>query len=374
MQRIQVSIRSQPSGAEAHGARLPRTMRVLSLGLALVAGPAVASTIVYDSFDTPGYSLADYSAKWANPFGLGEMAVNDTRDFSTGKFSIKAPVFQTGYDYSVYDHLKYIGVSTQTFAVPTSGKLTFSSTIDATAFNTQPGGRPVNGTYTSSGNPFSATVREGQQAAAVMNMIDFSTGQLFDWFISGSTAFTLIERLPSSVTNPALSSSDPGYVGIDKMYTQIIKEVPIGAGPHDVSITYSDSGSVSYLLDGALVSQVDQVGVPLDKQGVVDWSGVYPSYGAGEPLAGKVHNLAIGHGLFTLLDAFPFQHPSRADLAVSIPVSERLFGQGMNATFDNFTVTAVPEPGTWAMLLAGLSLVGAAARRKPARGAAGPQK
>ena len=291
------------------------------------------------------------------------MAVSDTHDFSTGKSSIKAPVFQTGSDDSVYDHLKYIGVSTQTFAVPTAGKLNFSSTIDATAFNTQPGGRLVSGTC-SSGAPFSATVREGQQAAAMMNRIDFSTGQLFDWFISGSTAFTLIERLPSSVTNPTLSSSDPGYVGIDKMYTRIIKEVPIGAGPHDVSITYSDSGSVSYLLDGSLVSQINQVGVPLDKQGVVDWSGVYPSYGAGEPLAGKIHNLAIGHGLFTLLDAFPFQHSDRPDLVVSIPLPQRLFGQGMNASFDNFTVTTVPEPGTWAMLLAGLGLVGGATRRK----------
>ena len=47
----------------------------------------------------------------------------------------------------------------------------------------------------------------------------------------------------------------------------------------------------------------------------------------------------IGHGLFTLLDAFPYQDFERPDLSVSIPVSERLFGQGAIGTFKNFKVT-----------------------------------
>jgi hypothetical protein len=341
-----------------------RTTLVLAVGLALAAAPAAAGTIVYDSFDTPAYSLAGYGAKWANPYGLGEMSLADTRDFSGGTFAIKAPVFQTGFDFSVYDHLKYMAASTQNFAVPTNGSLTFTSTITATAHNTQAAGRVINGTYVQSGLPYSATALEGQQAGAVMNMIDFSTGQLFDWFISGSTAFTLIERLPSAVTNPALLPGDPNYVGMDKMYTQIIKQIDIGPGPHVASITYSDAGSVSYFLDGNLVSKVDNVGIPLDQQGGAAWAGTYPSYGPGEALGGKIRNLTIGHGLFSLLDAFPFQHPDRPDLAVSIPVSERLFGQGMDATFDNFTVTSVPEPGSWAMLAAGLTLLGGAARRR----------
>ena len=131
------------------------------------------------------------------------------------------------------------------------------------------------------------------------------------------------------------------------------------------SISYDDAGSVSYFLDGALVSHVDNVGIPLDKQGSAPFGGSYPSYGPGEALGGKIRNLTIGHGLFTLLDAFPFQHPDRPDLAVSIPVSQRLFGQGMDATFDDFTVTTtpVPEPASWAMLAAGLVAVGAVRRR-----------
>lgn len=303
------------------------------------------------------------------------MAIADTRDFSAGNFSISAPRFQTGFDFSVFDHLKYIGVSTQTFAVPVNGKVTFSSTIEATAYNTDPG-RIINGTYIQSGLPYAAATLEGQQAGAVMNMIDFSTGQLFDWFISGRTAFALIERLPSTVTNPGLPPGDPAYVGLSKAYTQIIAEVPIAPGKQDVAIAYSDSGKVEYFLNGVLVAAVDNVGVPLDVQGL-PYTGIYPALGPGEPLAGKIRSLSMGHGLFSLLDAFPFQHPERPDLAVSIPLSERLFGQGMDAIFDNFTVTTndptiapVPGPGSWGLLLTGLGMVGAIARRRRATAAA----
>jgi len=48
---------------------------------------------VYDNFDRPGYSLADYSEKWTMPFGLGEMGVNDTRDFSGGCLNVTAVPF-----------------------------------------------------------------------------------------------------------------------------------------------------------------------------------------------------------------------------------------------------------------------------------------
>jgi len=331
--------------------------------------PTYAQTVVYDNFEaTGGYTLADYYAKWANPYGLGEMAVNDTRDFSAGKFAISAAPFQTAYDFSVFDHIKYLATSNASFSVPTGGALMFSSTIQAAT----PGavaGHVVNGTYIQSGLPYSASTLEGQQAAAVMNMIDFKTGQLFDWFISGTKAMALIERLPSSVTNPALPTSDPSYVGIDKMYTQIIGETDIGSGPQNVAIKYNDNGSVDFLLNGFLFSHVDNVGIPLDQQGVA-FSGTYPSYGPGEALGGTIRSFTIGTGLFSLLDAFPFQHPDRPDLAVSLPLSERAFGQGVVGSFDDVTVTTlgrtdvlpVPEVETWAMMLLGFGAMGCATR------------
>ena len=87
---------------------------------------------------------------------------------------------------------------------------------------------------------------------------------------------------------------------------------------------------------------VNNVGIPLDAQGV-PFTGIYSSFGApGEALASQLDSFAIGHGLFSLLDAYPFQHPERPDLSVSIPLSERLFGQGADGTWKNFTVTIQP--------------------------------
>ena len=90
------------------------------------------------------------------------------------------------------------------------------------------------------------------------------------------------------------------------------------------------------------MSKVRKVGVPLDVQHK-PYTGIYPSMGSGEPLANKINGFAIGHGLFSLLDAFPFQHPEAPELAVSIPLANRLFGQGARATFDEFRVITDPD-------------------------------
>jgi hypothetical protein len=93
---------------------------------------------------------------------------------------------------------------------------------------------------------------------------------------------------------------------------------------------------VEYFLDGVLFTSVNHVGIPLDVQGV-PFTGYAPSLGAGEELS--INSFSIGHGLFSLLDAFPYQHSERPDLRVSIPTSERIFGQGAIGTWKNFQVT-----------------------------------
>lgn len=303
--------------------------------IAQVSNRGNTQTIVYDSFQkTGGYTLADYYLKWSNSFGPGEMAINDTRSFSGGKFFVGATPFQTSYDFSVFDHIKYLAVSNQSFAVPQKGSITFSAEINAETPGTIPN-RVIEGTYTMTGAPYSAVVLQGQQAGATLHMIDFYTGQLFDWFVSGNTAFTLIERLPSSVTGTPL------YAGREKMYTQIIDEVPITPGPHTVEIRYTrkpNKAVVEYFLDGRLISKVENIGIPLDKQGV-NYTGIYPSLGGGELLKDQINSVTMAHGLFSLLDAFPFQHPEAPELSVSIPVENRIFGQGAKAQFDNFVVT-----------------------------------
>lgn len=340
----------------------------LAAAFALAAGgtaaTAPARTLVYDDFSAPsGYTFADYGAKWSNIYGLGDMAAGpDTRSFADGTFYIDDAPFRTAADFSVFDHLKYIAVSNQSFAVPAIGSVEFSSRIAAETPGTVPG-RVVHGSYGPPGSypagaPYAATVLQGQQAGAVMNMINFATGQLFDWFVAGNTAFTLIERLPSAVTGNTTDTSSPAWVGPDDMYTQIVREVPVEPGvAHQVSIRYTRTGAgsfVEYFLDRRLITRVDDVGIPLDRQGV-PYTGIYPSLGPGERLRDQIDDFVIGHGTFSLLDAFPFQWgwgfdpltgwscdplwQAACDASVSIPVSERLFGQGVRAHFDDFTVT-----------------------------------
>ena len=254
-------------------------------------------------------------------------------------------------------------VSNDSFAVPSSGSVEFSS--DMTALTpgtitplTQLGIYGPSGTWTNAPPTtpdYQANVLQGQQAGVVMNMVDFCTGQLFDWFLAGNTAFTLIDRLPTNVTGNTSNPYCPGatYVGREKMYTQIAAEVSVTAGvTHHVAIKYTSSeNSVSYYLEGKQVTKVKNVGIPLDKQGV-KYTGIYPSLGAGESLAGQIHSFSIGHGLFSLIDAFPYQHPEAPELSVSIPVGSsnpadagraRLFGQGADGTWDNFVVTTIVD-------------------------------
>jgi hypothetical protein len=347
-------------------------MRLRILALAACASLAVVvfatsglatspnkTVVVYDDFSTGNNS------KWTATFGLGELANPDAdhqMTFPNGTEKVRAVPFRTGADFSVFDHLKYIEVSNSAFPAPAKGSVEFS--VDITAQTpgtvtplTQQGIYGPSGTWTDPSNPpqapnYSANVLEGQQAGVVLNMVDFCTGQLFDWFLTTNTAFTLIERLPTNVTGNTSNPGCPGasFVGRQKMYTQIADEVKISGGPHNVSIRYSaKQNSVEYLLDGKVVTRVYNVGIPLDKQGV-KYTGIYPSLGPGESLAGKISSFSIGHGLFSLIDAFPYQHPESPELSVSIPVGTsspadagraRLFGQGADGTWDNFIVTTI---------------------------------
>jgi Family of unknown function (DUF6081) len=294
------------------------------------------------------------------------MAVNDTRNFSGGCLNLSAVPFQTASDVSVNDHLKYEAVSARTFPVPEDGTLVLSSDIRASTPGTVPG-LIQHGVYGPSGSwpdpaspptppGYSARLLQGQQAAVVMNVLDFCTGQLFDWFVASDTAFALIERLPSTVTGNVTNPDcrEAAEVGIDKMYTQIVREIPVNPDVWhhvDIALTRHDGDAwVDYFLDHQPIAHVTNVGIPLDKQGA-SFTGIYPSLGSGEQLAGQLDSVRFGHGLFSLLDAFPFHHPEAPELSVSIPAGSpsalgaagraRLFGQGASASFGNFTTLTV---------------------------------
>ena len=310
------------------------------------AGKPNVTRIVYDSFDGD-YDLGDYLTKWNNGFGPGEMAIDDTRDFDGSSFSVSALPFQTAADFSVFDHIKYLALSNQSFAVPEKGSVTFSTTIDATVVGTTPAGRVIHGVYGGPGcaddpvcaagaEPWEGVALEGQQAGATLHMIDFATGQLFDWFVSGSTAFALVERLPATVDRVADRWHTRHDVHPDRQGSR--RSVTARTRWRSRSSAIAGRSYVDFTLDGVRVARVKKVGVPLDVQKAA-YTGIYPSLGAGEQLGSQIDSVAIGHGLFSLLDAFPFQHPDAPELSVSIPISERIFGQGAGATFDDFVVT-----------------------------------
>jgi hypothetical protein len=318
-------------------------------GAVVAAAETPRTTVVtYDNFDKPGgYTLADYFQKWSNKLGPGEMAVRETRNFDGGDFFVDAVPFRTAHDYGIFDHIKYFAASTQAFRVPRVGSLQFAADITGETPGIRPG-HVIRGTYGRpysypAGKPWQQTLLDGQQAMVSLHMIDFKTGELFDWMVTDRFAYPLVERLPSSVTDPTIQPGDPRYVGRDKMYTQFIAEIPISPGRHNYALRLTRTQTTStaeYFIDHQRVAKIDRVGVPLDVQGV-PYTGTYPSLGPGELLVDQINEVNLGHGLLSCLDAFPFQHPESPDESVSIPVSERLFGQGARGTFDNFTVTTV---------------------------------
>jgi len=326
--------------------------RRLLLAISLIA-PACALGAATSASAKPGSTThvdydadtaAEYGAMWSNIYGPLELDAGGTLQVAKKGVTVAAVPFHVGADASVFDHLKYIAVSNQSFAVPEVGSLEFSVDITADTSGTDPN-RVIRGcagdafSYPFVGapcaQPYEHQVLEGQQAGVVLNMINFETGQLFDWFVSDNQAFALIERLPSNVT---LNEGTP----LDLAYTQIIAVGDIKPGKaHKVAIRYTrgpDTSRVEYFLDGSLFASVDDVGVPLDVQGV-PFTGYAPSTGRGEPLKDRLDSFVIGHGLFSLLDAFPYQHPEAPELSISFPMSERLFGQGAVGTWDKFRVT-----------------------------------
>jgi hypothetical protein len=313
-----------------------------------INSPAPSGVLRHVNYDS--HSIEEYAAKWDTPMGLGEMALQDTRKVTEdGVVSMSAVPFRTGSD-GVFDHAKYFAASHEVFPMPESGTMEFSAAIAAATPGTEPG-RVIHGSYTDTPGwilPYAEPTLEGQQAAFMFDVTNFETSQLFDWFVSGSSAFALIERLPSAVNNPTLVKGDPGYVGLDKAYTQIITSVALKPGTtHTYAIRYkrnATQSSVEFLLDGDVRARVDHVGIPLDRQGV-EYTGIYPSYNGalGEELGPTMNTFVIAHGLYSVLDAFPFQHPDAPELAVSIPMTERLFGQGAEAEFSRLTVTTVSD-------------------------------
>jgi len=296
-------------------------------------------TVTYDDFtDRSGtYGLADYHDRWLASdripgFAAEPEALNTRAQGFPGELHLEATPFRTSRN-STLDHAKYFAQSTEYFDVPDHGQITFSADIEATTPGTDPS-RSI--CPAPDEDAPCKTVLEPRQAAATFHVLNIhETGQLFDWFVGEEQAFCLTERLLSPLVHG---------VSLDEGYTQILETVDISPGPHTYEIRYrrSPSGAdhAEWYLDGRKVAQQKKVGIPVDVQHPGRYDDItYPSIDAtGERLRDEIQTFNVGHGLFSLLDEFPF-HPRYGDHFVSYPEDERLFGQGVEATFDTFEVT-----------------------------------
>src|SRR5215216_3735995 len=115
--------------------------------LAFVVGVGNASadgggnrTVLYDDFSNEAASAPGQPAflggpcsvvtKWCYTYDRLEAGVNDANHFRAiagGAERMRAVPFTQGVDFSVFDHLKLMEVSTQSFAMPASGSLQFSA-------------------------------------------------------------------------------------------------------------------------------------------------------------------------------------------------------------------------------------------------------
>jgi hypothetical protein len=105
-----------------------------------------------------------------------------------------------------------------------------------------------------------------------------------------------------------------GEADINEAYTQIVGVIDIPAGVNEFGIRYTRKpgngvDKVEWLINGEVVVQNRKAGVPLDQQAPGKYKSkplIYPSVGPGEPVKTEMQTMIFGHGIFSLLDVFPF--------------------------------------------------------------------
>lgn len=321
---------------------------ILLLNIAPVSAGKVITEVLYDDFSG---GEASYAEKWSLPFyGVaGELTTDDggalSRDLSSQNLDLSIPSFTAGSDFIFFDHIKYLGTSNDVFAIPSHGSISFSMDMSVKTPGAI-GGRIMHATELGSGEAISYAMLEGRQACASLHMLNFhETGQLMDWLVSETKAIALTERLFTE-----------GEAGIGEAYTQIVGEIEIEPGTHNYAIRYTrvpgnGADKVEWLIDGEVVFKQHDVGVPLDKQSPGYYKQVAiidPSQGEGELLKKRMDTLIFGHGIFSLLDVFPYQQAAGPSVTIPVgpqppnqdgSVTTRLWGQGVVATYDNARIT-----------------------------------
>jgi uncharacterized protein DUF6081 len=289
--------------------------------------------LLYDDFKG---GPASYGRKWLQYLSLEQQfGATNLPAFSRGRLRLLAQPFRGWMDDTCLpgfpacvsaDHIKYGALSRRTFSIPRRGSVAVSADVRALTSGIRPG-------YV-----VAATGRvlpEAHQAAAILQLIEPSAFVALDWFVSGRQAIPKIERTPA-----------PVGVDLGRAFTQFLPAVQIEPRRfHRYSIRYTRGRAprdkVEWLLDGRVVTVVRDVGVPLDVQDPQRYAGItFPSHGPGERVASAMSSFVVGHGLYSFVDDFPF-FPAYPEYFVSIPQEQRIFGQGIDASFDDVRIAKV---------------------------------
>lgn len=191
-------------------------------------------------------------------------ACTEVRD---GTLSIHIERFERAHDQvAIKDNPKHLLLSTETFPVPANATATFSMEMAATSINAAP--------------------RDYRDGFASLNVLDMTSGWVFDACATSDTIFSVYERLPMP--------------GVERPFTYVtenpLADLTVAPGlPHHYEVALSRRhGAAEWRVDGHLVHHVRGAEIPAQ--------------------------VSIGLGIFTL-------HP------IVDGKSQSLQGQGLSASF-----------------------------------------
>lgn len=177
--------------------------------------------------------------------------------------------------------------------------------------------------------------------------------------------------------HPGVSTPTSNYTVIDQFddlsqvtYTGNVKTITAAATPDGARPAFAEFGSFSYLsvLAGgsATINFAPNTGAFQFDWGSIDFHNkltIESNLGTLEVIPGQsiFPNIADGNQVSPGTNGLFQAVGSQGEYFTSITLESR----SNSFEIDNLaTITAVPEPGTWAMLIAGFGLIGLAARRR----------
>ena len=224
----------------------------------------------------------------------GVYVANDgtTSQNNTSGLTISSVPFEKRFT-GILDHTKYLVYTQEAFYVPKKDAELF---VEAQMTYTSTGLISSNGQELAPGiQKYSEGIQnikdEPRLSAGALNLVDFSTGMVFDFILSDSTIYALYEHLPlNSVTSVFTFAKAVASRPTNENQTTLLR------------IGYNGfRKEVIWYIDGNPVFKVQNPGLPLADKGLFVLNG-----DTNDNKEVKSETLAAGFGTFSLLDFFPF--------------------------------------------------------------------